>query len=82
MDHKQQSLATEHDSSRTLTENVKNNTSNANEATASEHQLSTISISSSYWEQTKYSAFDLVRQQSLNGTESGSLGWSQDIVKH
>ena len=81
MDHKQQPLATEHDSSRTLTENVKN-TSKTNQATANEHQLSSISISSSYWEQNKYSAFDLIRQQSSDGTGASTLGWSQDIVKH
>ena len=75
MDHKQLPLATEHDSSRTLTENVKNTSNN-------EHQLSTISLSSSYWEQNKYSAFDFIRQQSLDGSKSGTLGWSKDIIKH
>ena len=41
-------------------------------------QLESITISASYWDENKYSAFDLVRQQSQG--EQG-LGWSQDIVK-
>ena len=80
MDHKQQPLATEHDSSIALKENVKN--TSMYQTAAHQHQLSTISISSSYWEQNKYSAFDLIRQQSLDGTEASALGWSHDIVKH
>ena len=43
-------------------------------------QLESITISASYWDENKYSAFDLLRQQSQGQGEQG-LGWSQDIVR-
>ena len=43
-------------------------------------QLESITISASYWDENKYSAFDLLRQQSQGQGDQG-LGWSQDIVR-
>ena len=54
--------------------------SNNNNSSKPGGQLESITISASYWDENKYSAFDLVRQQSQGQGEQG-LGWSQDIVR-
>ena len=56
-----------------------NNSSNNNSSKPG-GQLESITISASYWDENKYSAFDLLRQQSQGQGEQG-LGWSQDIVR-
>ena len=48
---------------------------------SSQEDLSNITISAGYWNTNKYSAFDLVRQQSLETQGQTSLGWSQTIAK-
>lgn len=55
-------------------------TDNSNNSSKPVGQLESITISASYWDENKYSAFDLLRQQSQGQGEQG-LGWSQDIVR-
>ena len=57
-----------------------NSNINSNNSSKPGGQLESITISASYWDENKYSAFDLVRQQSQGQGEQG-LGWSQDIVR-
>ena len=55
--------------------------SSSSSSLSSEDDLSNITISAGYWNRNKYSAFDLVRQQSRDTEGQTSLGWSQQIVK-
>ena len=55
--------------------------SSSSSSTSSQEDLSNITISAGYWNTNKYSAFDLVRQQSLETQGQTSLGWSQTIAK-
>ena len=57
-----------------------NSNNNSNNSSKPGGQLESITISASYWDENKYSAFDLLRQQSQGQGEQG-LGWSQDIVR-
>ena len=55
--------------------------SSSSSSSSSQEDLSNITISAGYWDTNKYSAFDMVRQQSLETEGQTSLGWSQQIVK-
>ena len=55
--------------------------SSSSNSSSSQEDLRNITISSGYWDTNKYSAFDMVRQQSLETEGQSSLGWSQQIVK-
>ena len=60
--------------------NTDNSNNSSNNSSKPGGQLESITISASYWDENKYSAFDLLRQQSQGQGEQG-LGWSQDIVR-